>query len=135
MTRASKWFPRLAGGLTGVAGPGDDVLLYTRYGKSFLTTRPNLKWGVKNLAGPVGIYGKTEFVDKVILGGASARALEILTYGRYRAPESAWNNSPKARLQRLRSRAVRMEKGNASSMDRWTVHKQDYAREGIVWMP
>ena len=130
-----KWFARVAGGTTGIAGPGDDILLYTRYGKSFLSSRPNIKWGVKNLAGPIGIYGKAEFVDKAVLGGASARTLEVLTFGKYLAPESAWEKSPKARLQRLRSNPVRMERGNAYSMDRWTVHKQDYAREGIVWMP
>ena len=115
---ARKWLARGAGGMTGVAGPGDDALLYTSRGQRFLSTRPNLAFGVRNFAGPLGAYGKVEFADKVILGGWSARTLDIITYGRYQAPSTAWSNSPKSRLQRWRSRrgVSNMEKGTAHSM-------------------
>ncbi len=106
---ARKWFSFGAGGMTGVAGPGDDFLLYTRRGKKFLSTRPVFASGVRNLAGPVSLYGKAEFVDKVILGGASARTLEVLTFGKYQAPESAWRDSPKARLGRLHTHGYQVK--------------------------
>ena len=106
---ARKWFVRGAGGLTGVAGPGDDALLYTKTGKKILSSRPNLAWGVRNIAGPLGMASKFYFLDQTVLGGASSRILQGITFGRYQAPESSWENSPKARLARWRARPVRME--------------------------
>ena len=52
-----------------------------------------------------------------------------------------WQDTPKMKFEARKrhgffvSPGDRMQRGNAYSMDRWTVHKQDYAREGIVWMP
>jgi len=106
---ASKWFARVLGGMSGVAGPGDDLLLYTRRGQQFLSTRPNLAWGVKNLAAPIAIAGKVQFVDKVILGGASARTLEVITFGKYQAPQSAWDKSPRSRLGRLHTHGYQVK--------------------------
>jgi len=57
----------------------------------------------------MGAYVGAEFVDKTILGGASARTLEVITRGKYKAPESAWTNSPKSRLGRLHTHGYQVK--------------------------
>ncbi len=130
---ANKWFARAAGGMTGVAGPGDDVLQFTRWGKQVLATRPNLAWGVRNLAGPVSMIGKVELIDKVVLGGASARTLEVITFGRYQAPQSAWDNSPKARFERVWKHGVHTKpsdrmRSNPPMISSSEVARRDFQR-------
>lgn len=130
---AQKWLAFGSGGMTGVAGPGDDLLLYTRRGREFLSKKPVFAAGVRNLAGPISLYGKAELVDKVILGGASARTLEVLTYGRYQAPESAWQNSPKSRLNRLHTHGYQVKpadrmRRNPPMMSSHEVAQRDFRR-------
>jgi len=129
-----KWFAIGTGGLSGVAGPGDDYLLYTKRGKQFLSTRPNFAFGVRSLAAPLGYVGKiqaAQWIDQSprALGGFSNRILETISYGRYKAPQSAWDNSPRARFNRARN----VQRN--PSQDRWTGLQRDYASRGIVWMP
>lgn len=140
---AWKWFPRLAGGMAGVIPGADDALLFTSRGQAVLTKYPQFAWGVRNLAGPIGIATKVHAVDQSnkLLGGASNRMLHVITGGRYDAG-SAWDTSPKARWDSRSdyhthgyfvSPTSRVERN--PSQGRWDVVQQDYARGGVVWMP
>ncbi len=134
MRNVRKWFAIAAGGSTGVAGPGDDFFLYTKRGQNYLSKAPNFAIGVKRLAQPVGVIGKLQAANWInrsprALGGFSDRMLQSISFGHYEAPQSSWDNSPRARF--LRPKNIQRN----PYQDRWTVHKQDYARRGIVWMP
>ena len=59
-----------------------------------------------------GAIAAAQFTDQVILGGASARTLEVLTFGKYQAPQSAWDDSPKSRLGRLHTHGYQVKPGD-----------------------
>ena len=52
---------------------------------------------------------------------------------------AAWQNTPKMKYEARKRHGFFVSPGDRMRrnphQDRWTVHKQDYAREGIAWMP
>lgn len=102
MTRSPwHWLQRAGGSASGLLPGADDFLLFTKRGKQVLDRFPHFKWGVKNVAGPVGVGLKLHWVytnRSALLSEAqkaSQRTLDVLTP--YEAPEDAWHNTPKYR--------------------------------------
>lgn len=135
---AWKWFERATGGMSGVVPGSDDFLLFSKRGKEILAKRPHLAWGVRNLAGPVGLAAKVHYLDQTILGGASNRTLDVLTYGRYDAGD-AWDRSPKARLSRRHTHGYFVSPSDRMrrnpSQGRFDDVIADYRRLGVEWRP
>ncbi len=135
---AAKWFQRAAGGLAGLVPAADDALYLTNKGKQILARYPQIGWGVRNIAVPLGTAAKLQFLDQSILGGASNRTLDNMTGGRYDAG-TAWERSPKARFSRRHTHGYFVSPSNR--MRRNTPQGQydqvisEYRREGIEWRP
>ena len=80
-----------------------------------------------------GAIAAAQFTDQVILGNASARTLESLSFGRYMAPQSAWENSPKSRLGRLHTHGYQVKprdrmRRNPAMISSAEVARRDFER-------
>ncbi len=128
MNNALKWFERGAGGMTGLIPGADDALMFTQRGKRILTSRPQLAWGVRNIAGPLAVAAKLIYLDQTVLGGASNRTLDVITRGRYDAG-GAWDRSPSARLSRLHTHGWQVKPENRMRRNAPLPYGEDYLRQ------
>ena len=91
-----KWGTRLAGLSAGaVPGIGDPA---GHFIKSKLRP-PHSTWLGQGLKGSMGLgagLALDQYHQRWGLGNMGARGLENISFGMYKAPETAWDNSPKA---------------------------------------